>query len=214
MTQASVIAFAGPCLPAKPDREWQQLLDGVDLRPPARRGDVLAALADTPDAIVLLDGLYYTVPSVSHQELLYAVDAGVMVIGAASMGALRAAELERHGMVGIGRVFRWYRDGVLEGDDEVALLHLDRDFDYRPLTIALIEIRWALDHLAPFDERPAEVDCFVDAVKALPFTPAKLKCSDVVGRRAPRQLDRAAVEGEDGVVEPQGSRQQAGPLAR
>ena len=37
---------------------------------------------------------------------------GVPVFGAASMGALRAAELHEFGMRGIGRIFEAFRDGV------------------------------------------------------------------------------------------------------
>jgi hypothetical protein len=42
------------------------------------------------------------------------------------MGALRAAELHTFGMVGVGRVFEGYRDGVYEDDDEVAVVHGSR----------------------------------------------------------------------------------------
>ena len=68
-----------------------------------------------------LDGYYYTVPSVTHKELLYALDAGVRVIGASSLGALRAVELAPFGRDGAGKVFEAYRSGTLDGDDEVAL---------------------------------------------------------------------------------------------
>ena len=46
--------------------------------------------------------------------------AGTQVFGAASMGALRAAELAPFGMIGVGAIFAAYRDGRLTGDDEVA----------------------------------------------------------------------------------------------
>jgi len=47
-----------------------------------------------------------------HHELLDALEEGVAVFGGASMGALRAAELWQHGMVGVGKIFRAYRDGI------------------------------------------------------------------------------------------------------
>jgi hypothetical protein len=142
-----VVVFAGPSLPARPDAAWRSLLDRCELRPPARRGDVLAALARHPRTIVLVDGYYFTVPAVTHKELLYALDAGVRVIGAASLGALRAAELEPFGMTGVGEVFARYRSGEIEGDDEVALLHAAEEHGYRPLTVALVEVRHAVDRL-------------------------------------------------------------------
>ena len=60
------------------------------------------------------------------------------------MGALRAAELHEYGMTGIGTVFEWYRDGIIEGDDEVALLHGTVEFSFRPLTEPLVNIRCTL----------------------------------------------------------------------
>jgi hypothetical protein len=38
------------------------------------------------------------------------------------MGALRAAEMDTLGMVGIGEIYRMYKSGELESDDEVALV--------------------------------------------------------------------------------------------
>lgn len=153
---ADVIVFAGPTLAGEP------LPEGFQLRPPARRGDVLAALTARPHTLVLLDGYYYTVPAVTHKELLYALDAGTRVIGAASLGALRAVELGPWGMVGVGRVFEAYRDGELDGDDEVALLHASAEFGYRPMTVALVEVREALRGIAGGD-------ALVASLKALPF---------------------------------------------
>jgi hypothetical protein len=51
------------------------------------------------------------------------MEQGVHVFGAASMGALRAAEMHSLGMVGIGTIFQWYRDGKIVADDEVAVRH-------------------------------------------------------------------------------------------
>lgn len=144
---AEIVVFAGPALPRSPDPEWTALLGACELRPPAQRGDVLAALAVHPHTLVLLDGYYFTVPSVTHKELLCALDAGVRVIGAASLGALRAAELAPLGMIGVGKVFEQYQTGLLDGDDEVALLHAPAEHGYRPVTVALVEVRHALGRL-------------------------------------------------------------------
>jgi hypothetical protein len=46
-------------------------------------------------------------------------------------------------MVGNGLVFEMYRDGVLESDDEVAVLQGDPP-DYQPLTVSLIDMRLAV----------------------------------------------------------------------
>jgi len=47
--------------------------------------------------------------------------AGARVLGASSMGALRASELDIYGMEGIGLIYQAYKSGHLVSDDEVAL---------------------------------------------------------------------------------------------
>ena len=131
--KARVIAFLGPSLPGTRVR-------GIDLRPPARQGDIWRALEDQPRAIALIDGVFEHVPSVWHHELRAALASGVAVFGAASMGALRAAELHPLGMIGIGQIFRWYRDGRLTDDGAVALLHAGAEHHYRPLTVPLVNV--------------------------------------------------------------------------
>jgi hypothetical protein len=170
MREGRVIAFAGPSLPQSPTSGWRALLSRIDLRPPAKRGDILTALCDHPRALVLLDGLFHTVPSVTHKELLYAIDSGAAVIGAASMGALRAAELEPFGMTGIGCIFELFRTGELEGDDEVAILHAPGHLGYTPVTAALVEIRLMVRALVSEGViNPGSADAFIDQVKALSF---------------------------------------------
>lgn len=136
-----VVAFLGPSLPAAAARA----LRGVRVLPPARAGDVLAVLPSRPLAIALVDGLFDTTPSVWHREILAALEAGVAVFGGASLGALRAAELSAQGVIGVGRVFGWYRDGVIDDDGEVALLHADADHGFRPLTVPLVQVRAAVE---------------------------------------------------------------------
>ncbi len=66
-------------------------------------------------------------------------NAGVTVVGGCSMGALRASELDTYGMIGVGRIYRWYRDGVAESDDEVAVtFHPDT---LEPLSVPLVNMR-------------------------------------------------------------------------
>ncbi|OFX23192.1 MAG: hypothetical protein A2V77_11545 [Anaeromyxobacter sp. RBG_16_69_14] len=141
MKRSDLVIFLGPSLPA-PD---VQRLARCIVLPPARQGDVWRALALRPRVIALVDGVFESVPSVWHHEILDALDAGVAVFGGASMGALRAAELSRHGMVGVGRIFEWYRDGVLQDDAEVALLHAGPELGFRPLTLPLVNVRRAAE---------------------------------------------------------------------
>ena len=82
------------------------------------------AVVDGAEVIGLIDGYFEWTLSVWHKEILWALTRGVHVFGAASVGALRAVELERYGMRGVGEIFRAYRDGELEDDDEVAVVHI------------------------------------------------------------------------------------------
>ncbi len=138
--KAGLIVFLGPSLPLA---EAKRLAPGAQWRPPARQGDVWAALAKQPAAIALIDGVFESTPSVWHHELIAALDAGVTVFGAASMGALRAAELSEQGMLGVGTVYGWLRSGVVEDDAEVALLHGSAEDRYRALTVPLVNVRAA-----------------------------------------------------------------------
>lgn len=189
-----ILVFAGPTLPPKPDEEWQALLGAVEILPPAQRGDVLSALCREPSTLVILDGIYYTVPAVTHKEILYALSSGVRVIGAASMGALRSAEMEAFGMEGVGEVFRQFRDGVLEGDDEVAVLHADEEHGFRPLTLALVDVRSTVEAWVQAGRLSAgEGGTIVDAMKALPFTERHGSAlidaaSEPLGKKAAREL--------------------------
>jgi hypothetical protein len=185
MRDSPVIVFAGPCLPKRLPASWRTLLAQVDLRPPAQRGDVLAALCDHPDTLVLLDGYYDTVPSVTHKELLYAIESGVRVIGAASMGALRAAELEHFGMLGVGCIFDLFRTGEIDGDDEVAILHAPEHLGYEPVTLALVELRLAIRALVAggwiTDESGAR---FIGRVKTMSFRDRRRARLKSLARRA------------------------------
>jgi hypothetical protein len=48
-------------------------------------------------------------------------------------------------MVGIGRIFAAYRDGILTDDDEVAVLHGPEELGYPAITEAMVNIRATLD---------------------------------------------------------------------
>lgn len=132
--------FAGPTLPHS---EIEGLCDAVCL-PPAAQGDVYRAAQNRPRVIGIIDGYFEGVPSVWHKEILWAMSQGIHVLGSASMGALRAAELADFGMAGVGEIFQAYRDGRLQDDDEVAVLHGPAETGYLALSEAMVNIRATL----------------------------------------------------------------------
>ncbi|WP_411196226.1 TfuA-like protein, partial [Rhizobium sp.] len=113
------VIFAGPSLP-----DAESLAgEAIRVLPPAMQGDVLAQLERGANVIGLIDGGFEYAAPVRHKEILHALSLGVAVFGAASMGALRAAECHPFGMIGIGRIFEDYRTGRLVDDAAVALMH-------------------------------------------------------------------------------------------
>lgn len=113
-----IIIFLGPSLSQE---EALEILD-ADYREPIQRNDILSVLNENPDIIGIIDGVFHQQPAVSHREILDALKKGVTVIGGASMGALRASELDDFGMIGIGYVYNQYKNGIIESDDDVAVV--------------------------------------------------------------------------------------------
>jgi hypothetical protein len=109
-----------------------------------RQGDLYREALLRPAVIGVVDGYFEVTPTVWHKEILWAMTQGVHVFGAASIGALRAAELDAFGMRGIGRIYEDYRDGVLQDDDEVAVLHGPAELGYPAVTEAMVNVRATL----------------------------------------------------------------------
>lgn len=170
----TAVVFLGPTLPW---REAEAATSAI-LLPPARQGDVFRAVhTHRPRAIGLIDGTFLDVPSVWHRELLWALSEGVHVLGAASMGALRAAELAPFGMRGVGAIFAAYQagrwpgdDAAFEDDDEVAVTHAPAEAGGGPLSDAMVDLRASLDAaLAAGVIDQAGRQVLVAALKALHF---------------------------------------------
>ncbi len=138
------------CVFVGPSAGTCTLPEGIDRFSPAAQGSVFLAVDAGYERIGLADGLFGNVPSVWHKEILFALSLGVEVVGASSIGALRAAELWPLGMRGIGRIFRYYRSGAILDDDEVCVLHSVRELNFAPLSIAMVSLRRALKKLRKF----------------------------------------------------------------
>ncbi|WP_077964167.1 TfuA-like protein [Ensifer adhaerens] len=138
------VVFIGPTLPGAGQAADRDIV----IRPPAVQGDVLRAVEDGATAIGLVDGNFENVAPVWHKEILYALSRGVRVFGAASMGALRAAECAAFGMVGVGEIYRQYAEGERVDDADVALIHGPAELGYLPLTLPLVNVDATLKRLS------------------------------------------------------------------
>ncbi len=135
----TTLVYVGPTLPAA---EVRARLPGAVVLPPVAVGDVLIAIRRRGvTRIAIIDGYFERMAAVWHKELLRALERGISVWGAASMGALRAAELAPFGMRGIGSIYRAYARGTLTADDEVAVAHLPAEYGYRATSDALVNLR-------------------------------------------------------------------------
>lgn len=134
------VIFLGPSL----SHEKARNVFDADYRPPARKGDFLRLSSDPAVRMVgFVDGVFLQDYPPTPIEVFQLVrKEGVLLVGAASLGALRAVELQKFGMVGIGKIFELYKTGRVDADDEVAVTFAPGD--YRLQSEAMIDIRYNL----------------------------------------------------------------------
>ncbi len=138
MVRSKPVIFLGPSL----SREKARKILDADYRLPAKKGDLLQLILKEVDIVGLVDGYFLQDYPPTPIEVYNLVrKRNVKVFGSSSLGALRAVELGKYGMIGIGKIFRLFRDGILESDDEVAVTFTDYT-NYK--SEALIDIRYNL----------------------------------------------------------------------
>ncbi|MDZ7577301.1 MAG: TfuA-like protein [Candidatus Nanopelagicales bacterium] len=168
MASGTVVVFAGPTIGHS---DVRALLPAARVMPPIAAADLWDLDLGPGDTVAVIDGYYFQRRSVRHKELVALCDRGVTVAGAASLGALRAAELEPFGMIGVGQVFQWYRSGLIEGDDEVAVVHGSPAEGFPAFSEAMVTVRATVDAaVAAGDCPPRSADLIVAALVAMPFT--------------------------------------------
>lgn len=180
------VVFLGPSLsPADAGR----MVPGVEYRPPARRGDLDAVDESKVAEVVLIDGVMVYGHPPSPMEVHRLAERGVRVLGASSLGALRAAELTGYGVEGVGWVFGQVRSGQLTADDEL-LARLDPRTG-RAETLFLVNLRYAARQLVLAGALSSDkAGLFLSSVAALYFE----------ARTCPRTRDVAASAGLDNVL--------------
>ncbi|TVP39403.1 TfuA-like protein [Candidatus Nitrosocosmicus arcticus] len=138
MVRSKPVIFLGPSI----SREKARKILDADYRLPAKKGDILQLILKEVDIVGLIDGYFLQDYPPTPIEVYNLVrKRNVKVFGSSSLGALRAVELGKYGMIGIGKIYRLFRDGILESDDEVAVTFTDYT-NYK--SEALIDIRYNL----------------------------------------------------------------------
>jgi hypothetical protein len=139
----SPIVYLGPSLSR---REAAAVLPGADLREPVKRWDLYHDREAGSSLFVVLDGVFFQHEAISPREVVDVLADGATIVGAASMGALRAAECWPAGMKGVGTIYRLFRSGLLTSDDEVAVVFsptFSPTDEHSPLSVPLINVRYA-----------------------------------------------------------------------
>jgi len=159
------VLFAGPSLYG---HDYDAT--GLDVRPPARQGDIHRAVRDGADAIGLIDGVFGFVPSVWHKEILFALTQGVRVLGGGSLGALRAAECASFGMEPVGEIANAYLNSVRYEDADVCLAHAPGELGFMPLSEPLVDVEASVANLLEQDcIRDDQAWAWLDAARDLYF---------------------------------------------
>lgn len=140
----TILVYVGPTLDLPTARA---ILPGAIFLPPAKHADLVSHIYQySPTHILLVDGVFSQDLPPWHKEFAMAALKGINIYGSSSMGALRASELADCGvMIGAGEIFRWYHEGVIDADDEVAIsYHLNPRGEYICDTCPLVNIRAGL----------------------------------------------------------------------
>jgi hypothetical protein len=136
------VVFVGPSLPRA---EVERLLPDCIVRPPIQRGDLHDRPVPAGAVFVILDGVATGRQAITGREILDVLGNHAQVVGACGMGARRAAECWPGGMLGIGIVYRMFRNGTGSNDDEVVV-------SLRPgpgagTSVSLVNVRYATSKL-------------------------------------------------------------------
>ena len=136
--EKSTILFAGPSLYGLDTSKYRW----IDICGPACQSDIYSILNHKRyTRIILADGLYKSIPAPWHKEILLALEMKIEVFGVASLGALRAAELNEYGMKGTGKVYEYISSNIID-DSEVAVMHKPEKNGWEAMTLAHVEVKY------------------------------------------------------------------------
>lgn len=136
----TVVAYLGPSLEVEAARA---ILPQAHFEGPVRRGDLYRVRNQGALVFLIVDGRFFQEDALPPREVIDVVRDGALVYGASSIGALRAAECWPVGARGVGLIYRLFRSGRLQSDDEVAVA-TDPDHGFRATSIALVNVRYAM----------------------------------------------------------------------
>ncbi len=171
----------------------QGLLNGWLVKSPCKQTDIMNDIQQyMPKKICIVDGLYKTIPAPWHKELLLALENNVIVDGVGSLGALRAAELDEYGMNGYGWIYNFIKANEPIDDSIVALLHLDTASDYRPITVAKIELIYLFLSYSSITDEQTKIDTsqkLINQIMHINFEKLSKKYSALILKKLDPEVD-------------------------
>ena len=143
--------------------------ESIEVVGPIKFGDLFQDTNLGVDIIGIADGVFMQDNSIWPKEIIHAINTGLMVFGSSSMGAMRSAELERFGMIGVGDIYELYKTGEVDGDDEVAILHDDQETGGLVNTsIALVNLRLSRCNMILDTDKKSMAE-IISKAKTMPF---------------------------------------------
>jgi len=164
-----MIAFIGPSISRD---EAARLCPGLDIRPPIRRGDLYRERERGAWGFLIIDGTFMADQAVSIREVVEVLEDGALVVGASSMGALRAADCWPAGAIGVGIIYRLYRFGILDSDEEVAVA-VRCDGTDLAASVPLVNVRHAVARVVRRRVLDRETACGVVEAAASTYYPER-----------------------------------------
>ena len=122
-----------------------EIIPTAEFYQPVRKGDIEQSIRDQVHCCILIDGVFLRGPSVTPGEIHDALNVGMRVYGCSSMGAMRAAELEDYGMIGVGKIFEEIKSKPYFRDDYLGQTFSESGLD--TFSIPFIDLRLSCEML-------------------------------------------------------------------
>jgi hypothetical protein len=134
-----------------------------------KRGDVLKDILSGIQVIGIVDGEFLQNHAVSPSEIIDALRCGLRVYGSSSMGALRAVELDKYGMIGYGRIYETIKKEPYFKDDHLGQIFFEGEsMDVSP---SMMDVKMAiLDLVDAGSLTPRHGKWFIDSYEELHFS--------------------------------------------
>lgn len=143
-TSPKIKIYSGLSLDEKTAKD---ILPGARFSRPIRRGDLLGDVRSKFHVVCIIDGAFHHYPAVNCGEIMDALRAGMRIYGSSSMGALRASELDAHGMIGHGKIYEYVKKNPFFRDDYLGQTFEDEAGKLRASSIPYIDLFFRLKPL-------------------------------------------------------------------